>query len=117
MPSSNSRPAPRRSNERILTIDWSLLWRRARTRAGQYFTAMRHKAGRTEYIPPAWLQRFRFSWFRLGLMLLALFVFTQKQVDFTVSVGKEGIAMGTTTGRHMATLGQTTNSSSEVMTS
>ncbi|MEL7163276.1 MAG: glucosaminidase domain-containing protein [Bacteroidota bacterium] len=116
MSSSNSRPAPRRGNERILTIDWSLLWRRARTRVGQYFTALRHKAGRTEYIPPTWLQRFRFSWFRAGLMLLALFVFTQKQVDFTVSVGKKGIAMGSSTGRHMAAQGNPSDPGNGVVT-
>lgn len=100
--SSSSSPAPRRGNDRVLIIDWKLLWRRARSRAGQYFTALRHKAGRVEYIPPAWVTRFRLSWFRLGLMLLALFIFTQKQVDFTLSVGREGIAAGTTPGRHSA---------------
>jgi len=58
--------------------------------------------GRTEYIPPVWMQRFRLTWFRVGLMVLAAFVFTQKQVDFTVSVGKEGFAAGQHSGRHMA---------------
>lgn len=106
MPSSNTTPATRRGNDRVLTIDWSLLWRRARARAGQFFTSLRHRAGQTEYIPPAWMQRFRLSWFRVGLMLIALFVFTQKQVDFTVSVGREGLAMGDSKGRHMATQGQ-----------
>ncbi|WP_273445780.1 glucosaminidase domain-containing protein [Neolewinella agarilytica] len=102
MSSSNNSPARRRGNDRILTIDWSLLWRRARNRAGQLFTSLRHRMGRTEYIPPVWMQRFRLTWFRVGLMCLAAFVFTQKQVDFTVSVGKEGFAAGQPMGRHMA---------------
>jgi flagellum-specific peptidoglycan hydrolase FlgJ len=102
MSSSTSSPAPRRRNDRILTIDWSLLWRRMRIRLGQYFSALRFKASRTEYIPPAWMGRFRLSWFRLGLIGLLVFVFTQRQVDFTISMGKEGLAAGATTGRHMA---------------
>ncbi len=106
MSSTKSKPAARRGNDRVLTIDWSLLWRRAKIRIGQLYTSLRHRAGRTEYIPPAWLQRFRFSWFRLGLMALALFIFTQRQVDFTVSVGREGLAMGTSQGRHMAVQGE-----------
>lgn len=48
------------------------------------------------------MDRFRLSWFRLGLIGLLVFVFTQRQVDFTISMGKEGLAAGTTTGRHMA---------------
>lgn len=105
MSSNNTIPAPRRGNNRVLTIDWSLLWQRGKARLGQLFTSLRHRAGQTEYIPPAWMQRLRLSWFRVGLMLIALFVFTQKQVDFTVSVGKEGLAMGADKGRHMATQG------------
>jgi flagellum-specific peptidoglycan hydrolase FlgJ len=105
MSSNNTSPAPRRGNDRVLTIDWGLLWRRGTARLGQLFTSLRHRAGQTEYIPPAWMQRFRLSWFRIGLILIALFVFTQKQVDFTVSVGREGLAMGNTSGRHMATQG------------
>lgn len=103
MSSPNSTPAPRRGNDRVLTVDWGLLWRRARTRLGQFFSSARHRAERTEYIPPAWAQRLRLSWFRVGLMLIALFVFTQKQIDFTVSVGREGLAIGAAQGRHMAT--------------
>ena len=104
--SSNNSPAPRWGNDRVLTIDWKLLWSRGKARAGQFFTSLRHRAGHTEYIAPAWMQRFRLSWFRVGLMLIALFVFTQKQVDFTVSVGREGLAMGEPKGRHMATKGE-----------
>jgi|GEM_PF-1716709 len=102
MSSPNSSPARRNGNDRVLTIDWKLLWGRTRARLSQLFVSLRHKASNTEYIPPAWMQRFRLTWFRIGLMLLALFVFTQKQVDFTVSVGKEGIAMGQSEGRHSA---------------
>lgn len=102
MSSYNSTPAPRRGSGRVLTIDWKLLWRRLRAYVGQFFTSLRHKAANTEYIPPAWMQRFRLTWFRMGLMALALFVFTQKQVDFTVSMGKEGFAIGQSEGRHSA---------------
>jgi flagellum-specific peptidoglycan hydrolase FlgJ len=105
MPSPSSAPAPRRGNNSAISIDWSLLWRRLLARIGQLFTSLRHKAGQTEYIPPAWMQRFRLSWFRLGLMALAAFIFTQKQVDFTLSVGKEGLAIGESDGRHSATKG------------
>ncbi|MEM6771701.1 MAG: glucosaminidase domain-containing protein [Bacteroidota bacterium] len=103
MSSNNSTPAPRQGNNRVLTIDWSLFWQRGKARLGQLFTSLRYRAGQTEYIPPAWMRRLRLSWFRVGLMLIALFVFTQKQVDFTISVGKEGLAMGADRGRHMAT--------------
>ncbi|TXF91371.1 hypothetical protein FUA23_01345 [Neolewinella aurantiaca] len=102
MSSPSSAPAPRRGNKNAITIDWRLLWHRLLARTGQLFTSLRHKAGRTEYIPPAWMQRFRISWFRLGLMGLAAFIFTQKQVDFTLSVGKEGLAIGASEGRHSA---------------
>lgn len=105
--SNNTTPAPRRGNDRVLTIDWTLMWRRGKARVGQFITSLRHRAGQTEYTAPLWMQRFRLSWFRFGLMAIALFVFTQKQVDFTVSVGREGLAMGETKGRHMATQGQT----------
>ncbi len=106
MSSTNTTPAPRRGNNRVLTIDWGLFWRRSKARIGQLFTSLRYRAGQTEYIPPAWMQRLRLSWFRVGLMAIALFVFTQKQVDFTISVGKEGIAMGANEGRHMAAKGE-----------
>jgi len=102
MSSPSSAPAPRRGNNSAISINWRLLWRRVLARAGQLFTSLRYKAGRTEYIPPAWMQRFRLSWFRLGLMALAVFIFTQKQVDFTLSVGKEGLAIGESEGRHSA---------------
>ena len=102
MSSPSSAPAPRRGNDRAISIDWALLWRRLLARTGQLFTSLRHKASQTEYIPPAWMQRFRLSWFRVSLMALAAFIFTQKQVDFTLSVGKEGLAVGKTEGRHSA---------------
>lgn len=102
MSSFNSTPAPRRGSGRVLTIDWTLLWRRLRAYVGQLFTSLRHKAANTEYIPPAWMARFRLTWFRIGLMGLAVFVFTQKQVDLTLSMGKEGLAIGQSEGRHSA---------------
>lgn len=83
-----------RMNDRILTIDWQLLFRRIGLRFRQLFTSARHRVAQTEYTPPAWATKFRFSWFRLGLIAIALFVFTQKQVDFTVSVGKLGVSAG-----------------------
>lgn len=115
MSSNSSTPTPRRGNERVFTIDWTLLWKRGRARLGQLFTSLRHRAGRTEYTPPAWVQRFRLSWFRVGLMLIALFVFTQKQIDFTVSVGREGLAIGASEGRHMATRGATAQQTMSVI--
>lgn len=82
-------------NDRILTIDWSLLFRRLRLRFSQLFRSARHRAAQTEYTPPAWAANFRLGWFRLGLIGLLIFVFTQKQIDFTVSVGKAGLSAGT----------------------
>ena len=112
MSSSNFSPAPRRGNDRVLTIDWSLLWARTKARVGQYFTSLRHRAGHTEYIPPVWMQRLRLTWFRVGLMLLAAFVFTQKQIDFTVSVGAEGLAMTNSQERHSAARNTSNNEAS-----
>lgn len=100
--SANNTPTPRRDANRVFTFNWRLLWQRGYARAHQLLTSLRYQAGRTEYIPPVWMQRLRLSWFRIGLMLLALFVLTQKQVDFTISVGREGVAMGADRGRHMA---------------
>jgi len=82
------------SGDRILTIDWSLLFRRLRMRFGQFFRSARHRAEQTEYTPPVWARKIRLSWFRLGLIGIAIFVFTQKQIDFTVSVGKLGVSAG-----------------------
>lgn len=106
--------------QQILTIDWKLLWRRVKLRISQYFSAARHRAAQTEYIPPKWMIKLRLTWFRFGLIALAIFVFTQKQVDFTISVGKEGIAtnsrkpsMSKTTVGNTAALGVLTASDSE----
>ena len=105
MASSTTTPVRGTGNDRVISIDWSLLLRRLGARFRQLFTSARYRAGQTEYIPPTWFERFHLSWFRLGLIGVALFVFTQKQIDFTVSVGKEGLAVGATEGRHMATGG------------
>lgn len=115
MSSTNTTPAPRRGNNRVLTIDWGLFWRRGKMRLGQFITSLRYRAGQTEYIPPVWMQRLRLSWFRVGLMVIALFVFTQKQVDFTISVGKEGLAMGANEGRHMAAKGDSKVSTQQAL--
>ena len=88
---SRSTPAANRGSQQILTIDWRLLWRRLSARGMQLTTSARHRAANTEYIPPSWMTRLRLSWFRIGLIALALFVFTQKQIDFTVSVGADGV--------------------------
>lgn len=71
-------------------IDWKLLFQRLKQRFVLLFRSARHRAEQTEYTPPSWVSNFRFGWFRLGLIAIALFVFTQKQIDFTVSVGKAG---------------------------
>ncbi len=100
--SSPTTPVPGTGNDRILVIDWSLLFRRAKVRSRQALSSAKYTASRTEYTPPNWLGRFRLTWFRLGLMGIAVFVFTQKQIDFTVSVGKEGFAVGAAEGRLMS---------------
>ncbi len=84
-------------------INWSLLWKRSSRRAGQLFTALRFRAGQTDYVAPAWSKHFRFSWFRLGLAGIAVFVFTQKQINFSIQVGRNGIK----TGQSVAANGQT----------
>ena len=101
-----------RSNDRILVIDWQLLYRRLKLRIRQLFSSARHRVAQTEYTPPSWALKFRFSWFRLGLVAIALFVFTQKQVDFTVSVGKLGVSAGSAPSTAAATVAHRTNSSS-----
>lgn len=80
------------NGDRILVIDWKLLFRRLKQRFVLVFRSARHRAAQTEYTPPAWASSFKFSWFRVGLVGIAIFVFTQKQIDFTVSVGKNGVA-------------------------
>lgn len=80
-------------SNKIFTVNWSLLGRRLRNRGGQLFTSARHRAATTEYIPPSWLGNLRLTWFRFGLIALVLFVLTQKQIDFTFSVGADGVAV------------------------
>ena len=102
MSSSNNVPARPSGPQRLVSIQWGAIFQKFFRWGKGLFNSLRHRAGQTEYTPPAWLQRFRFSWFRLGLIGIALFVFTQKQIDFTVSVGKEGLAVGESQGRHSA---------------
>ena len=75
------------ANQQVFTINWKLLLRRLRLRSGQLFSSARHRAAQTEYIPPSWASQLRLTWFRLGLIAVLAFVFTQKQIDFTVTVG------------------------------
>lgn len=73
--------------DKIFSINWRLLGRRLTARGRQLRNSARYHADRTEYIPPIWMSQLRLTWFRLGLMALTVFVFTQKQVDFTVTLG------------------------------
>lgn len=103
--STNSGGGLRNSGSgRILTINWRLLFRRLSMRIGQLFHSAKHRVSQTEYTPPAWAANFKLNWFRLGLIGLTIFVFTQKQIDFTVSVGKAGISAGVPTS---ASIGST----------
>ncbi len=87
-------PASAAGQQKVLTVNWSLLLRRLRAQFGLLASSARHRAATTEYIPPVWMSRMRLTWFRLGLLALAIFVYTQKQIDLTVSVGANGL--GTT---------------------
>ena len=91
---SHYTPSARSSaQDKVLSINWSLLGRRLRTRLGQLFSSAKYRAARTEYLPPSWMERFHLTWFRLGLIALAAFVITQKQIDFTVTVGAPDAAV------------------------
>ena len=90
--SHSTTPVHQGSPEKIFSINWRLLGRRLTARSRQVRNSARYHASRTEYIPPSWMTRLRLSWFRLGLIGLTAFVFTQKQIDFTVSLGNRGAA-------------------------
>ena len=90
--SHSTTPAHAAGRQKVLSINWSLLLRRLRLRGGQVLTSARHRANNTEYIPPVWLSQLRLTWFRLGLIALVVFVFTQKQIDFSFTVGANGVA-------------------------
>ena len=96
-------PAHTAGQQKIFSINWSLLLRRLRLRGGQVVTSARHRANNTEYIPPVWMTQLRLTWFRLGLIALAAFVFTQKQIDFTFTVGANGIGAEQTGGSTQGT--------------
>ena len=91
--SSYTPSARSNSQDKVLNINWQLLGRRLRTRLGQLFTSAKYRAAQTEYIPPSWMERFHLTWFRIGLIALAAFVVTQKQIDFTVTVGAPDTAV------------------------
>ena len=93
MSHSNTSPASRSGNDKVFQINWSLLFRRLRARSRQFFSSARHRAADTEYIPPSWMGRLHLTWFRIGLIGLVVFVFTRKQIDFTFSIGADGIGV------------------------
>ncbi|MEM7571896.1 MAG: glucosaminidase domain-containing protein [Bacteroidota bacterium] len=103
------------ARERVVSIDWSLLFRRIRRRIAQLFSSAKHKAAQTEYTPPVWLTSFRLSWFRLGLIALFLYVFTQKQIDFNFSVGKEGLFAGGATSEQTVTTAALTSNQMSII--
>lgn len=102
------------SPKHIISVDWRLLLKRLRKRFGLLFNSAKHRASKTEYTPPTWLSGFKLTWFRLGLIGLLLYVFTQKQIDFNISVGKEGLrtgqAIATTTASAFGQIQEQTNS-------
>lgn len=89
----NSTPTAGSGQQNIVSIDWKLLGLRLRASAGQMFSSARYHVKTTEYTPPTWFTRMRLTWFRLGLIALVVFVFTQKQVDLSLSMGANGIAV------------------------
>jgi flagellum-specific peptidoglycan hydrolase FlgJ len=93
--SRSTPPASGADTDKVITINWRLLGRRLWLRSSQLFTSARHRAAHTEYIPPSWMGRLRLTWFRIGLIGLAIFVFSQKQIDVTVSMGAEGVGVST----------------------
>lgn len=90
--SHSTSPIHQGTPEKIFSINWRLLGRRVAARSRQLRNSARYHADRTEYIPPTWMTRLRLSWFRLGLIALTAFVFTQKQIDFTVTLGNRDVA-------------------------
>ena len=63
------------------------------------FTATRHRMRNTEYIPPGWMTRMHLTPFRIGMIAILLFVFSQRQIDLTVSLGKDGFGISASDGR------------------
>ena len=90
--SRSTTPAYSADSQKVFTINWGLLLRRLRLRGGQLFSSARHHAAQTEYIPPSWMGQLHLSWFRLGLIAIVAFIFTQKQIDFTFTVGSNGVS-------------------------
>ncbi|WP_420459971.1 glucosaminidase domain-containing protein [Neolewinella sp.] len=106
--SHSTTPAHAAGQQKVFSINWSLLFRRLRLRGGQVLNSARHRANHTEYIPPVWMSQLRLTWFRLGLIALAVFVFTQKQIDFTFTVGANGVG-----SQVQESAGQTTSTASQ----
>ena len=96
--SHSTTPVHQGSPDKIFSINWRLLGQRLIARSRQLRNSARYHADRTEYIPPTWMTRLRLSWFRLGLIGLTVFVFTQKQIDFTVTLGNRGTEQSVATG-------------------
>ncbi len=82
----------------VISINWKLLFQRLWLRLSRLWKSAHHRLQQTDYTPPTWVKSFRFTWFRFGLVLLAIYVFTQKQIDFTLSVGKAGVSASQTQG-------------------
>lgn len=88
--------------QQIIAINWRLLFQRLRARLSRLWKSASHQASQVEYEPPKWFSGFRtmriggfkITWFRVGLIFLLVYVLTNKQIDFTVSVGEAGISAG-----------------------
>lgn len=78
--------------QQIIAINWKLLFQRLRNRFRRLWKSASHRAKQVEYTPPQWMLKLKITWFRLGLVALLLYVLTNKQIDFTVSVGKAGVS-------------------------
>ncbi len=88
--------------QQIIAINWRLLFQRLRARLSRLWKSASHQASQVEYEPPKWLGSLRIrwlggvklTWFRAGLLFLLIYVLTNKQIDFTISVGEAGISAG-----------------------
>lgn len=92
MPTSNKnrRAQAIRQNQGVssISIDWKFLFQRFRNQLIRLWKSASHRVSQVEYTPPKWMGGFKITWFRLGLLLLLFYVINNKQIDFTISVGK-----------------------------